>query len=243
MRALVGPSGLSPSSKDAAVFRGHLREASDAGIGVLVLSWWGPSWRPHAFDGQGVRTDAALEPLFEAAAAELPATGVRLAIHLEPYPGRSATTVREDVAYLLGRVGTSPALFREEAGRPVFYVYDSYHVPNAEWKEVLGRPGGWAGAAADARAAEAGAAVPEGSLPRRALLSGGGTPPEPFERPFMLALWLAPGDGPGILEAGFDGFYTYFASEAVSYGAGGSSLSLLRPPLLLARTAALTPKP
>jgi glycoprotein endo-alpha-1,2-mannosidase len=68
-------------------------------------------------------------------------------------------------------------------------VYDSYHIPADEWAAVLG-PGG--------------------------ALSLRGTPADGL----FIALWLDARDGDArLLPGGWDGFYTYFSSEAVSHGA------------------------
>ena len=99
-------------------------------------SWWGPSGRERSSDTQGVSTDSALPALLAAAAAE----GSAVALHLEPYPGRSAHSVREDLRYLVDTYGSSPGLLRIE-GRLVHYVYDSYHIAPADWAELLA-PGG-----------------------------------------------------------------------------------------------------
>lgn len=172
------------SSSDPALLRAHMRELRAAGVGGVIASWWGPQWRAGTTDTQGVSTDAALPRLLEAADAE----GVKVAIHLEPYVGRNATTVREDLAHLAARCGAAPALLRL-GGRPLFFVYDSYHIQPADWAELLS-PGG-------ARTVR-------------------GTPLDGV----FVGLWLRSGDGDRrLLPSGFDGFYTYFASEAVSYGA------------------------
>lgn len=131
-----------------------------------------PTSHPHA---QGVSTDALLPVLLEAAEAE----GMAVSLHLEPYPGRTAATVRDDLLYLMRRVGGSPALLRaakrgselapvssgrpgstaprlattaassgagaaegaQHRGLPVFFVYDSYHIPPGDWAKLL-QPGG-----------------------------------------------------------------------------------------------------
>jgi hypothetical protein len=53
-----------------------------------------------------------------------------------PNPGRTVDSVREDLADLHKRFKTSGALLRLE-GRPVFYVYDSYRLPAAEWAQLF----------------------------------------------------------------------------------------------------------
>ncbi|PSC70263.1 glyco endo-alpha-1,2-mannosidase [Micractinium conductrix] len=218
---LAGPY----SSADPATVRRHFRELRQAGVGVAALSWWGPQWRQGTTDTQGVSTDQLLPVVLEAAEAE----GLRVAFHLEPYPGRSAATTREDLLYLMRRVGGSPAVLRlrrrgaslapgaggDDAtaggavngtavdavnataggahGLPLFYVYDSFHIPPEDWAALL-QPGG------------------EASL--RGTEADG----------IFVGLWLNQHDGDmQLLPGGFDGFYTYFASEAVSYGADPSN--------------------
>mmetsp|Transcript_24147 Transcript_24147/g.75781 ORF Transcript_24147/g.75781 Transcript_24147/m.75781 type:complete len:401 (+) Transcript_24147:1161-2363(+) len=171
------------SASDPATLRSHMEELAGAGVGVLVLSWWGPAHREGTADTQGVQTDHVL-PVVMRTAEE---AGALVAFHLEPYPGRSADSVREDLAYLMERYGESKALYRVE-GRPVYYVYDSYHIPSSEWARLL-TPGG-------------------SSSVRGTSIDG-----------FFIGLWLGRGSGHDLAAGGFDGFYTYFASSEVSYGA------------------------
>ncbi|KAL4430585.1 hypothetical protein ABPG77_005825 [Micractinium sp. CCAP 211/92] len=181
---LAGPY----SSSDPALLRRHFREMRAAGVGVAAVSWWGPSWRQNTTDTQGVSTDALLPVLLEAAEAE----GMAVSLHLEPYPGRTAATVRDDLLYLMRRVGGSPALLRHR-GLPVFFVYDSYHIPPGDWAKLL---------------------QPGGELSLRGTEADG----------IFIGLWLNQNDGEKqLLPGGFDGFYTYFSSEAVSYGANPSN--------------------
>jgi glycoprotein endo-alpha-1,2-mannosidase len=126
------PMGGPYSSSDPEVVGRHMQWLMAAGVDTVVASWWGPAWRSQSTDGQGVTTDAVLPILLRAAHAH----GVRVAFHLEPYPGRTAATVREDVEYLVQQHGGSPALLRVD-GKPVYYVYDSYHIVHSDWAELL----------------------------------------------------------------------------------------------------------
>ncbi len=51
-------------------------------------------------------------------------------------PGRSAETVKEDLLYIIGKVGDHPALLRI-GGLPLYYVYDSYHISANNWARLL----------------------------------------------------------------------------------------------------------
>ena len=114
----------------------HMQMAKQAGIGVLVLSWYPPG----KADENGLPTDPLVLPLLDAAAKE----GLKICLHIEPYKGRSAVTVQKDLEYAVGRYGHHPAYARKKrrADRsgealPMFYVYDSYHTSAKEWSGLL----------------------------------------------------------------------------------------------------------
>lgn len=60
-------------------------------------------------DGEGMNTNDLMDILFQVAEEE----SVRLAFHLEPYPGRTAASVRADIQYFFDKWGQSPALYRD----------------------------------------------------------------------------------------------------------------------------------
>jgi glycoprotein endo-alpha-1,2-mannosidase len=74
------------SSSDVRVVRAQMREIARAGVQEVVTSWWG--W--------GSPEDNRL-PLVSRAAH---AAGLSVAVHLEPYPGRTTETVAADLAHL-----------------------------------------------------------------------------------------------------------------------------------------------
>jgi hypothetical protein len=120
------------SSRDPAVLAAQMADLRRARIGVIAVSWW----------GQGKWEDQTLDALFATAAA----AGVKIAFHLEPYEGQSATSVVADIHYLLGRFGSSPALERisrptssdsSAAPRPVFYIFASSRIPAVQLKASL----------------------------------------------------------------------------------------------------------
>jgi len=127
------PQGGAYSSRHPATLDRQFDAMASAGVQIAVLSWWGQAARKGTSDTQGVSTDAVIHLAIQA--AELSGR-VQVAFHLEPYEGRSAGSVAEDVQYLERRFGNSSALQRIE-GRPVYYVYDSYHVASMDWKAVL----------------------------------------------------------------------------------------------------------
>ena len=99
------------SSSNAKIVAAQMREIAAAGITTVVVSWW----------GAGSPEDDRL-PLV-AQAAEL--NGLEVAIHLEPYPGRSPARAAADIERL------------SHAGISDFYVYDADRAPAAEWADAL----------------------------------------------------------------------------------------------------------
>jgi glycoprotein endo-alpha-1,2-mannosidase len=121
------------SSSDPHLVDRQLAEIAASGIDQLVVSWW----------GRGSRTDARLEPVLLAAHR----IGLDVAVHVEPYPGRTAATVAADVQYLAG------------LGVHTLYVFDAEAIASGDWAAMrptlegttlLAQTGhaGWAAAAA-----------------------------------------------------------------------------------------------
>ncbi|GMI20957.1 hypothetical protein TrCOL_g5774 [Triparma columacea] len=127
------PKGGPYSSSNSTVLLHQFSTMAAHRIQVAILSWWGRPSLPSTHDTQGVSTDSHLSLAISAASS----SGVKVAFHMEPYEGRNITTFIEDVEYLLDRYGDEGALHRV-GGKPVFYVYDSYHIPYPDWKAALG---------------------------------------------------------------------------------------------------------
>ena len=163
------------SANDPRTLDRQMRELRSAGVGVVSSSWW----------GKGSPTDKILPQLLEAAARH----GLKVNIHIEPFPGRNARTTRDSIVYLLDTCGTHPAFHRgaEFGSRPVFFVYDSYLTPAKDWAQVLS-PGG----TNTLRGTRHDAAV--------------------------IGLWVKERDGEFMTSGHFDGFYTYFAADGFTYG-------------------------
>jgi glycoprotein endo-alpha-1,2-mannosidase len=103
--------GLYSSSNERIVLA-QMREIAAAGIGTVVVSWWGFDSPEH---------DRLL--LVEEAATR---NGLEVAIHLEPYRGRTPAHAARDIARL-----------QEDGGFTDFYVYDADRDPAADWGEAL----------------------------------------------------------------------------------------------------------
>ena len=89
------------SSNDPAVVDQHMRWLRQAGVGVIIVSWW----------GQGSANERAVPLLMQAAGRY----GIQVAFHIEPYDGRSADGLVRDIQYLYRQYGDSAAFFRSTA--------------------------------------------------------------------------------------------------------------------------------
>jgi hypothetical protein len=116
------------------------------------------------------------------------AAGLRVSIHLEPLPGRDAAVSRAALASLLERFGDHPALWREVGGGRPLVFV---------YDSYLSPPDEW----------------------RRLLTAGGDLSIRGTDLDcVMIGLWVESGHGRDLLAAGFDGAYTYFATDGFTFG-------------------------
>jgi Glycosyl hydrolase family 99 len=101
------------SSSDALVLGAQMQEIAGAGVGTVIVSWW----------GRGSVEDQRLPRVLGAARA----AGLEVAAHLEPYGGRTVGSTAGDVEHLRA-LGVSD-----------FYVWASVDLPDEEWRELNGR--------------------------------------------------------------------------------------------------------
>jgi hypothetical protein len=99
------------SSRTHSVVRAHMREIASTGIDTVIVSWWGP----------GSVEDARLRPVAAAARA----AGLRVALHVEPWGGRTPSGVVDALRALEG-LGISDV-----------YVYDSARDDDEAWRAAL----------------------------------------------------------------------------------------------------------
>jgi glycoprotein endo-alpha-1,2-mannosidase len=104
------PAGGVYSSSDPAILDRQMGEIARAGIGEVVVSWW----------GRGTPVDERLPAVIEAARAH----GVETAAHLEPYGGRTIEGTALDIAYL------------RTLGIRDFFVYRATDFPATEWQPL-----------------------------------------------------------------------------------------------------------
>ena len=183
------------SSKDPAIIESHMYQLRQAGVGVVSVSWYPPG----DADDEGLPPDSILPLLLDIAHLY----SIQVAIHIEPYKGRSPNTVRDDLEYIVEKYSSHSALYKYErivdgAERllPVVYIYDSYITAANQWAELLkpDAPNTIRGTELDCVA---------------------------------IGLLVERQHQEDILDGGFDGFYTYFAANGFSYGSSTSNWKAL----------------
>lgn len=162
------------SSLDRTVVRSHMAKMRDAGIGVVVVSWYPPG---TVDEGQPEEERLDFDGMVPSLLDDAASYGLSLALHLEPYAGRDASNALDRIDEACRTHGRHPAYHRIR-GRPVFYVYDSYHIDAGEWERAIRRK---------------------------------------KEPSHLYMLWVER-QHEAYLDAGFDGAYTYFASDGMVWG-------------------------
>lgn len=113
---------------------------------------------------------------------------LKVCFHIEPYANRNAANMKESLKHLIDTYGNHPSFYRLN-NKPIFFIYDSYLTPSSEWSNLLS---------------------PNGSLSIR----------NTEYDSYVIGLWLQEMQSQAqvILEANFDGFYTYFSADGFTSG-------------------------
>lgn len=122
------------SSKDPKVIKIHMEQIRNAGIGVVVLSWTPANFKDSPHNILPVLFDTALK------------FNIKIALHIEPYIGRNPVNLLEYIKTFLLVYKDHPALYKirkplANKNVPLFYVYDSYLIPDVAWREILSKKG------------------------------------------------------------------------------------------------------
>jgi glycoprotein endo-alpha-1,2-mannosidase len=161
------------SSSDALVTAQQMDDMRAAGIDEVAVSWW----------GQGSPEDGRLGEVVAAAQTE----GLTVAVHLEPYAGRTVASTVADLAYL------------RTYGIRTFYVYRPLDLPIADWaaaKAAL-HAGGSTVFAQTALVGAAAAAGFDGVYTYDIVIYGGGKFARLCAQAHAVKLLCAPSVGPG----------------------------------------------
>ncbi len=115
--------------------------------------------------------------------------GVKVAFHIEPFSGRNARTTKAAIEYIIDTYGMHPAFYRSAAlDGKTFFFMYDSYLTTDKEWATLLLPGGD--------------------------ISIRNTKYDAI----MIGLWVKKGEEEYFLNSGFDGFYTYFASEGFTYG-------------------------
>jgi len=117
------------------------------------------------------------------------AHNIKVCFHIEPFPGRNAATTREAIVYLIDKYGSHPAFYRYGPGRGRPLFY--------VYDSYLTPAEQWQAVLAD-----------DGEKSIRHTRYDA----------IVIGLWVKQHEEAFMLEGGFDGFYTYFATEGFTYG-------------------------
>ena len=160
------------SSSDRVVIAEQMREIAEAGVGEVVVSWWG--W--------GSIEDLRLPYVLRAARAR----GLRVAVQIEPYRGRTAGTLEADLAQL------------RDLGITRYYVYLPFAgIDESRWAALHERLAGLELLAQTGNVARAAAARFDGVYTYDILTYTGPTLPRLCARARAAGLVCAPSVGPG----------------------------------------------
>ena len=166
------------SSADMEVTRAQMASLRVAGVDSVMLSWWGRTDANITRDSQGVDTDVLVPDVLDAAAA----AGIGVSWHLEPYGGRSPSSVLRDLRYLHERYGAHPAVWRQGPRRlPLIFLYDVSAEHSGEGDQRAAATRAWAGMVRELRRSDADAV--------------------------LLSLYHDRRDADFVVAAGFDGAY------------------------------------
>jgi hypothetical protein len=161
------------SSGDPRVIAAQTSQIAAMGVDEIVTSWWG--W--------GSLEDARLPSLLAAARAR----GLRVAAHLEPYPGRTIESIGADVDHL------------RSLGISDFYVYRPLDFTADDWSPLLSRLGGVRVFAQTPTAGFAASAGFDGIYTYDVLLYGASSFARTCAAAHRLKLLCAPSVGPGYM--------------------------------------------
>jgi len=159
------------SSSSEPVVRAQMREIAAAGVQEVVSSWWG--W--------GSPEDARLPLVI----AEAHAAGLSVAVHIEPYPGRTIQTIQADIDHL------------RSLGITRFFIYRPFDIPVEDWAALRPQEDGIQLFAQTNLVGKAQAGMFDGVYTYDVLLWGGDTFPRLCAQAHHLGLQCLPSVGPG----------------------------------------------
>ena len=185
------------SSKDPEVVEAHMYQLRKAGVGVVSASWYPTGLA----DDEGIPPDSLIPLLLDTAHKY----SIKVTLHLEPYDNRTPQSVRNDLSYIRHKYYQHPAFYK--------HTMTSTDAPNGE-KVTRQLPLVYVYDSYKSDATDwANLFKHNGEFTVR------GTSIDCV----AIALLVDSKHKQFVLRGGFDGFYTYFASDRFSYGSNPSN--------------------
>ncbi|XP_026865551.2 glycoprotein endo-alpha-1,2-mannosidase-like protein isoform X1 [Electrophorus electricus] len=195
------------SSRNPSVLESHMEQIESSAAGVVVLSWYPPG----VADEHGEPTEDLVPAVMDAAHRHrIKVTGERyghpvphlqVAFHIQPYRGRTDLSVHDNVKYIIDKYGKHGAFYRFKSSTGK--VLPLFYI----YDSYLTPPEAWAEL-----------------LTSRGSHSLRGTPYDGI----FIALIVEERHKHDILASGFDGMYTYFASNGFSFGSSHQNWKALK---------------
>lgn len=120
------------SSRDPTVIKQHMEWIRSTNVGTVVVAWYPPG----KADRQGRPWEDLMPVLLDVAHSHQ----LKIAFHIEPYPNRTVESLKDDITYIIDTYGRHPAFYYynyKHKTHPLFYIYDSYLIPNRDWRRLL----------------------------------------------------------------------------------------------------------
>ena len=189
------------SSKDPKVIEAHMFQLRKAGVGVVSASWYPPGLA----DDEGIPPDSLIPLLLDIAHKY----AIKVTLHFEPHDGRNPQKVRENLAYIRQTYFDHPAFYKHKVtttdsrnGKTITRQLPVIYIYDSYKSEARE----WAKLFKH-----------DGEFSVR------GTDIDCV----AIALLVDDKHKQFVLRGGFDGFYTYFASDRFSYGSSPSNWAAL----------------
>jgi hypothetical protein len=105
---------------------------NSSNIDVIIISWW----------GQNSHEDSIAQNILDVALNYK----IKVSFHIEPYNGRTANTIKNDIQYIYKTYGNHPAFLKQvrstkwgtnSSPRAVFYIFDSLKIDDNSWAHMI----------------------------------------------------------------------------------------------------------
>jgi len=169
------------SSHDISTLRHHCSMMKEAGIDSVILQWWGTNSSEELDEDAEGFSDKTFALLLDVVGE----FGLKAGIQIQPYNGRSNSSLASDIMYILTNYSTHES-YLKVGGRPVIIVYEPHGIEGVNAVQSVFK-----------------------------------------DRAFMIASIIDKEHIGFALEDGFDGIYTYFASEGSTWGSNISNWNII----------------